>query len=81
MVKVEAPKPDDYYTEEDIGKRVRVIVENIAYEDIVVEVILPDGQAVIGPRLKCAHLFARFSMVPPMEYESERLRQEMEENA
>jgi hypothetical protein len=79
MTKPERVEPHEYYTDDDIGREVKVIVENICYTDVVVEVYLPDGQRVIGPRLKCAHLFARFSMIPAMEAHSEVIQKAQED--
>ena len=62
------------YTEDDIGTTQEVIIEGVSFMDTIVGVFLPDGQYVIGPRLKCAHLFARFSMVPAMEQVSEEIQ-------
>ena len=54
------------YTEEDIGNEVYIVHEGIGYYDVIVRVNLPDGQTIIGPRLTCGHLFARFTMLPDM---------------
>ena len=59
------------WTEEDIGTEVTVVTEGIRHTDIIVEAYLPDGQKIIGPRLKCGHIFARFSMIPAMEQASQ----------
>ena len=59
------------WTEEDIGTEVTVVTEGIRHTDIIVEEYLPDGQKIIGPRLKCCHIFARFSMLPAMEQASQ----------
>ena len=59
------------YTDEDLGKHVETIIEGIRYYDEIIECYLPDGQRIVGPRLKCAHLFARYSMIPHMEAVSE----------
>jgi len=60
------PVNGDQYTERDIGNEVFIIHEGVAYYDTVVCVTLPDGQTIIGPRLTCGHLFARFTMLPQM---------------
>ena len=62
------------YTEEDIDEVVETVIEGVKYIDTIVGVFLPDGQYIIGPRLKCAHLFARFSMIPSMEQCSEEVQ-------
>ena len=62
------------YTENDIGTTQEVIIEGVSFMDTIVGVFLPDGQYVIGPRLKCAHLFARFSMVTAMEQVSQEIQ-------
>ena len=69
------------YTEEDIGKQVRTAIEGVEYYDTIVGRWMPDQQFVVGPRLKLAHMFARFSMVPPMLATSDAIRESMEEQA
>ena len=69
------------YRESDIGSMKTVVVEGIEYMDEIIGVWLPDNQYVIGPRLKCAHLFARFSMVPAMLATSDAIKDSMEGNA
>ncbi len=63
--------PSHRYTEDDIGKEVEVLIEGIAYMDTIIEMWLPDGQRIIGPQLKCGHIFARFTMLPSMLQASE----------
>ena len=66
----ESPPPHRY-TEDDIGEEVEVLIEGIAYMDTIIEMWLPDGQRIIGPQLKCGHIFARFTMLPAMLQASE----------
>jgi len=66
------------WTKEDIGKEVEVLIEGVHYHDIIVEVWLPDGQKIIGPRLKCGHIFARYTMVPAMMQASEETEKAFE---
>lgn len=54
------------WNEKDIGEETLITIEGIQYYDTVIEMYLPDGQKIIGPSLKCAHIFARFSMMPDM---------------
>ncbi len=54
------------WVESDIGEEVEVFIEGIRYFDTVIEMWLPDGQRIIGPQLKCGHIFARFTMLPAM---------------
>ena len=54
------------YTESDVGSEVFIVHEGVGYYDVIVRVNLPDGQVIIGPRLTCGHLFARFTMLQPM---------------
>lgn len=63
------------YTEEDIGTEVLSVIEGIQHYDEVIEVWLPNGQRIIGPSLKCGHLFARFTMIPAMLEASVRLQE------
>ena len=56
----------DQYTERDIDTEVFIVHEGVGYYDTIVRVTLPDGQTIIGPRLTCGHLFARFTMLPQM---------------
>ena len=63
------------YTEEDIGTEVLSVIEGIQHYDEVIAVWLPNGQRIIGPSLKCGHLFARFTMIPAMLQASERLQE------
>lgn len=56
----------DQYTERDIGNEVFIVREGVAYYDTIVQVTLPDGQTIIGPRLSCGHLYARFVMLDGM---------------
>lgn len=63
------------YTEEDIGTEVLSVIEGISHYDEVIEVWLPNGQRIIGPSLKCGHLFARFTMIPAMLEANERMRE------
>ena len=72
---------DYQYKPEDIGTMIEVTIEGVTYMDEIIGVWLPDNQYVIGPRLKCAHIFARFSMVPPMLATSDARRESMEEQA
>ena len=71
--------PKDGWTEENLGDEVEVSIEGVKYLDTIIEVYLPDGQRIIGPKLKCGHIFARFSMLPAMfaasEATQEMLRQ------
>jgi len=69
------------YTDDDIGTEVSTVIEGIQYFDTVIECWLPDGQRIVGPRLKCAHLFARFSMIPQMEMVSEAVATHQDEGA
>ena len=69
------------YKSEDIGKMVEVTIEGVNYMDEIIGVWLPDNQYVIGARLQIAHIFARFSMVPPMLATSDAIRESMEEQA
>ena len=61
----------------DIGKSVVVFIEGIKYEDTIVKVCLPDGQIIIGPSLKCAQIFARFTMLPDMMRVSDMMIERM----
>ena len=63
--------PEEGWTEEHIGNEVEVEIEGIRYIDTIIEMYLPDGQRIIGPKLKCGHIFARFSMLPAMFAASE----------
>ncbi len=63
------------WSEEDIGRRVQLTIEGISYYDTIVEVCLPDGQMIIGPMLKCGHIFARFVMTPDMMRASEHTKE------
>ena len=67
----------EVYTESDIGAQVRTTIEGVEYIDTIVGVWMPDQQFVIGPRLKCAHMFARFSMVPGMTATSDAIQESM----
>jgi hypothetical protein len=72
------------WLEEDIGKEVEIIIEGVRLIDEIIEAWLPDGQRIIGPKLKCGHIFARYSMLPAMfaasEATQDMLRQ-MEDDA
>ena len=63
------------YTEEDIGTEVRSVIEGIEHYDEVIEVWLPNGYRIIGPSLKCGHIFARFTMIPTMLEASEKIQE------
>lgn len=65
------------YTEEDIGTEVRSVIEGVEMYDEVIAVWLPNGKRIIGPCLKCAHIFARFSMIPAMMEVNERMESHM----
>ena len=67
------------YTDADIGEEVETIIEGIRYTDIIIEMWLPDGQRIIGPRLKCGHIFARYTMLPAMEAASEATKKMFED--
>lgn len=62
------------WTEEDIGEEVEITIEGIRYYDTIIEMWLPDGQRIIGPQLKCGHIFARFTMLPAMLAASENTK-------
>ncbi len=62
------------YTEADIGEEVEITHEGIRYYDTIIEMWLPDGQRIIGPQLKCGHIFARFTMLPAMLTASENTK-------
>ena len=62
------------WTDEDIGEEVEITIEGIRYFDTVIEMWLPDGQRIIGPQLKCGHIFARFTMLPAMLAASENTK-------
>jgi len=65
------------YTEEDIGTEVRSVIEGVEMFDEVIAVWLPNRKRIIGPTLKCAHIFARFSMIPAMLEVNERMESHM----
>lgn len=68
------PKPKErIYTKKDIGTEVRSVIEGVEMFDEIIAVWLPNGQQIIGPTLKCAHIFARFSMIPAMMEVNERM--------
>jgi hypothetical protein len=69
------------YTKDDIGDVVEQNYFGIGYHDTIVSITLPDGQTVIGPRLKCATLFSQFSCIPAMEAADALTRQFMEDGA
>jgi len=69
------------YNDTDIGTQVLTTIEGIEYHDTIVGIWMPDQQYVIGPRLKCAHMFARFSMIPPMEATSNAIQESMGDGA
>jgi len=62
------------WTDEDIGNQVDVVIEGVRYTDTIIEMWLPDGQRIIGPQLKCGHIFARFVMLPSMLQASEETK-------
>ena len=62
------------WADEDIGEEVEVLIEGIRYFDTIIEMWLPDGQRIIGPKLKCGHIFARFTMLPAMLDASEHTK-------
>ncbi len=66
------------WKKEDVGKETPVFIEGVKVIDMIVEVMLPDGQVIIGPQLACAHIFARYSMVPAMEMVSEATQKTIE---
>ena len=66
------------WTDEDIGEEVEVVIEGIRYFDTIIEMWLPDGQRIIGPRLKCGHIFARFTMLPSMLQASEETKKTLD---
>ena len=62
---------EEAYTESDIGTQVEVNHFGITFTDEVIRRTLPDGQVIIGPRLRCAQVFAWFTMLPSMDAASE----------
>ena len=68
------------YTKADIGSEVEHTIDGVSYFDVIVGIFMPDGQFVIGPQIVCAHIFARYSMVPDMlrcSEETEKMREMM----
>lgn len=63
------------WTDEDIGEEVEITIEGIRYYDTIIGMWLPDGQRIIGPKLKCGHIFARFTMLPTMLAASESTKE------
>jgi len=59
------------YTEEQIGEEVEIFIEGVKVFDEVIQITLPSGNKLIGPSLSIAHIFARYTMVPPMIAASE----------
>jgi len=57
--------------DEMIGETVEHTIEGVLVRDVVVKRYLPDGTAVVGPRLTLAHIFARWTMIPAMDQTSE----------
>jgi hypothetical protein len=68
------PSAKDTYTENDVGRLVRVVIEGVAFDSPVIEVTLPDGQVVYGPVVSIAHIFARYTMVESLMATSEHIR-------
>lgn len=77
IIVVDSPLEGDYWSVADVDRQVATLIEGVLYYDTVVEEFMPDGQIVWGPRLKLAHMFARFSMIPAMEACSENMRSKM----
>ena len=73
------------YTEDQVGEEVEIFIEGVKVFDEVIQVTLPSGNKLIGPSLSIAHIFARYTMVPPMiaasEATEEMLRQMDEDDS
>ena len=67
-------EPKGVWTDDDIDNEIEIVIEGVKMRDEIIEAWLPDGQRIIGPKLKCAHIFARFSMLPAMYAASEATR-------
>ena len=52
------------YTDDMIGEEVEINIDGVRFMDIVVETWLPNMQRLVGPQMICAHIFARYSMIP-----------------
>ena len=66
------------WTDDDIGTEVEVDIEGIRYFDTIIEMWLPDGQRIVGPQLKCGHIFARFTMLHSMLSASEETKKALD---
>jgi len=66
------------WTDDDIGTEVEVFIEGIRYFDTIIEMWLPDGQRIVGPQLKCGHIFARYTMLPSMLNASEETKKALD---
>ena len=73
-----------YYTVEDIGTEVEVVIEKVRLYSEVISVMTPDGKTLIGPEVSLAHIFARYTMIPGMIAASEATKEafrQMEDGA
>ena len=66
------------WTDDDIGTEVEVFIKGIRYFDTIIEMWLPDGQRIVGPQLKCGHIFARYTMLPSMLNASEETKKALD---
>ena len=67
------------WTDEDIGNEIQHQIDGVSFLDIVIEMYLPDGRRLVGPSITCAHIFARFTMLPDMVELSNITRRRIEQ--
>lgn len=65
------------YVESDIGEEIEMNIDGVTFFDEIVEVCLPDGKTIIGPKFVCGHIFARFTMLDDMMAASEIVKNVM----
>ncbi len=68
------------YKKEHIGSEVITEIEGVQVWDEIIELMLPNGNTIIGPSLTCGHIFARFLMLPAMVEASDTTRKHMEDS-
>ena len=65
------------YVESDIGEEIEMNIDGVTFFDEIVEVCLPDGKTIIGPKFVCGQIFARFTMLDNMMAASEIVKNVM----
>lgn len=60
-----------------LGEEITHKIDDVEVRDIVVMRYLPDGQAIYGPKLTLAHIFARWTMIPSMDEVSDATERAM----